>query len=401
MKILVKESIIKSRIIKVINGVWCLPLVLIMRSLHKLTLVKLCGIRADRIGHFVSDSAEQFARFSRYGSKTLTLYFLEGKSANLQWELMVRRNLPNLKGKWLGYVAFWNKTLPGGKRHQLKSSLTRSRDLEGLFQKTSVAFPFTSPEDDFGKNWLKSKGWQEGEPFIALLVRDSKYLQVTKPDQSWDYHNYRNSDIQDYLPAIEWLIENRVWVFRMGRHTKEKLEISNNKFVDYSQGGCTSDLLDIWIFANATAIISTSTGIDQLGGLYFRPTLFLNALPLFELASYFNMTWVPKNLIWHKSKEPLNLHQSVEHSYYIDSQYSKNGIEIVNLTQLEILESVKEFWHRLNNIYTDTSSEIERQKQFWKSLKTQPNYHKFHKYIHPEARVGSYWLCAQGDNFLK
>ena len=372
-----------------------------MRIFRKFILIQLCGIRADRIGHFVDDSAEQFVRFPLYGSKILTLYFLQGRSSNSQWELMVRRNLPNLRGKWLSYIAFWNKKIPGGEAHDLKSSLTRSRDLEGLFQKNDVAFTFTKSEDEACRNWLKLKGWQDGEPFVALLVRDSNYLQITKPDKNWDYHNYRNSEIKDYVPAIQWLLENRVWVLRMGRHSKDKLEINKDRFVDYSSESSKSDLLDIWLFANATAIISTATGLDCLGGLYRKPILFLNALPLFALASHFNMTWVPKNLIWHESKKPLNLSQTLKHTYFSDSEYIKNGIEIVCLTENEITESVKEFWQKLHYVTNETRSTIYRQNQFWKTLKTLPNYHEYHHFIHPEARVGSSWLSAQGDKFLQ
>jgi putative glycosyltransferase (TIGR04372 family) len=401
LKIILKELNIKSRTILLINGIWGLPAVLIMRALQKFILIQLCGIRADRIGHFVADSAEQFVRFPLYGPKILTLYFLQGRASNSQWDLMVRRNLPNVKGNWLSYIAYWNKKIPGGEAHDLKSSLTRSRDLEGLFQKNDVAFKFTKSENDACQNWLKSKGWKEGDSFVTLLVRDSNYLQAVKPDQIWDYHSYRNSDIKDYIPAIEWLIKNRVWVLRMGRHTKDKLEIKKNRFVDYSNESSKSDLLDIWLFANATAIISTGTGLDYLGGLYRKPILFLNALPLLDLASYFNMTWVPKNLIWSESKEPFNFYQTIEHTYYRTNEYIENGIEIVNLTQLEIMESVKEFWETLRGVSDKSRSTIGRQKQFWKIFKNLPNYHEYHRYIHPDARVGSYWLSTKGDKFFE
>jgi 2-methylisocitrate lyase-like PEP mutase family enzyme len=113
------------------------------------------------------------------------------------------------------------------------------------------------------------------------------------------------------------------------------------------------------------------------------------------------MTWVPKNLIWSESKEPLNLYQSIEHTYYRTNEYIENGIEIVSLTQLEIMESVKEFWETLRGVSDDSSSMIERQNQFWKILKKLPNYHEYHQYIHPEAKVGGYWLSTKGDKFFQ
>jgi hypothetical protein len=65
------------------------------------------------------------------------------------------------------------------------------------------------------------------------------------------------------------------------------------------------------------------------------------------------------------------------------------------------MESVKEFWETLRGVSDDSSSMIERQNQFWKILKKLPNYHEYHQYIHPEAKVGGYWLSTKGDKFFQ
>jgi hypothetical protein len=65
----------KARVLRLVNGIWAIPAILMMRFSRRFILLQLCGIRADRIEHFVSDSAEQFVRFPLYGSKKLSALF--------------------------------------------------------------------------------------------------------------------------------------------------------------------------------------------------------------------------------------------------------------------------------------------------------------------------------------
>jgi putative glycosyltransferase (TIGR04372 family) len=126
------------------------------------------------------------------------------------------------------------------------------------------------------------------------------------------------------VPAIDWLTDKYVWALRMGKLMSNQLVLEENRFIDYAHDVEKSDLLDIWLFANSTAIISTGTGLDYLGGIYRKPILFLNALPLLDLASYFDLTWVPKNLVWKKSGENLTLSESIENTYYTSEEYESN-----------------------------------------------------------------------------
>lgn len=395
------EGFVKNRLAQLMAGFWAIPLVLAMRLSRPIRLIKICEIRSDRIGHFVADSAEQKARTMKSTPNVSTYYFLQGIPANLQWETMVRRSLPNLKGKWLSYVFFWNRKIPGGRVHNLESSKTESRDIEGLFQRLDCSFPFTKEEDKICQKWLESKGWHKGEPFVTLLVRDSTYLKHVNPKQDWSYHNYRDSDIQSYVPAINWLTKNRIWVLRMGKHMSYQLLLEDNRFIEYAYDIEKSDLLDIWLFANSTAIISTGTGLDYLGGIYRKPILFLNALPLLDLASFFDMTWVPKNLLWKKSREILTLSETIQNTYYTSREYEANGIEIEDLSTEVITQSVIEFWQKTTNAQKDAAGDIDSQRLFWTIFAENPKFGEKHKAVHKNARVGTFWLSTIGQKYLR
>ena len=83
-----------------------------------------------------------------------------------------------------------------------------------------------------------SIGWKIGQPFVCLHIRDSAYLAAVtnalgeKADY-WDYHSYRNSDIDNCREAIVYLIERNYWVFRMGKVVEKPLLIGHKNFIDY------------------------------------------------------------------------------------------------------------------------------------------------------------------------
>ena len=101
-----------------------------------------------------------------------------------------------------------------------------SRDTEGFLEKSSLDLAFQENENEEGKNWLKSKGWNEGEKFVCLMVRDSTYLETNEQLRffDWSYHDYRDSSIEDYLPALDWLTDRGVWVIRMGKTMKNQIK---------------------------------------------------------------------------------------------------------------------------------------------------------------------------------
>jgi hypothetical protein len=141
-------GLVKNRLTNALSGIWAIPLVFTMRLVRPIRLIQICGILSSRIGHFVADSAEQKVKATNLNPNVSTLFFLQGTPANVQWETMVRRTLPNLRGNWLSYVFKWNQKIPGGRIHTLESSQSESRDTEGYFQKYDCSFPFTREEND-------------------------------------------------------------------------------------------------------------------------------------------------------------------------------------------------------------------------------------------------------------
>lgn len=381
-----------------VMGPVSIVVVLGMRALRPLVLVRVGQIRSDRIGHFGVDAplhlADQTLRAK--APRIVDLFYISKETCNDQWAKMARRHLSVYW--WVRYLVIVNQWFPSGVEHQTRS-VNGSRDIEGLFHKTDVRFAFTDEEDLRVKQWLGARGWRKDESIVCLLARDSKYM-ATKSDNNWSYHNYRDTDIDTFNQAIMGLVEQGHWVVRMGKTMHRPLSCHHPRIIDYPFVDDQNDLIDIWLAAHCRFFISTATGLDSIPDAYGLPTVYVNALPLGLMKSYAHIIWVPKNLIWKKTGRPLTLREHLAHPHLQSEQYEKAGIDIVDLSDECIRLTVDEMEQRLSGTWQDTTDDVRRQTMFWEIFKSHPNFEKFHGWIHPQARAGTHWLRAMGDDFL-
>lgn len=402
------------KFVLIIHAVWAIPIILIIYCLRPWRIIRFGDLRTDRIGHAVMDAGMQFAMRQLQDKKYLDFYWLDQKSPNQFWNQMVRRNFPVYW--WVYPLAYWNHKLFGMNLHYRPSSATASRDIHGWLEQAPEKMRFFDEENQKAKEWLRKQGWKDGESFVCLLVRDSAYLnsdpmhknyaQVDHPEygKGWDYQNYRDSDIATYVPAVEWLADQGVWVFRMGKIMAKPIPSHHPRIIDYAFHPEKSDFLDVWLFANCDLCISTGTGPDVISDVYRKPLLMLNYTPLMNMFSWSNAVHVPKSLIWSESDKLLTWKEYLEHSYYKTNDYSQAGIKVVDMTPDEILAAVQERWQRIQGFWQDTEDDQSRQYRFWQIfkdyLKDHSDFSKYHGWIHPESRVASSWLRTVGDPFL-
>ena len=390
---------LKYRYKLIINSLWAIPGVLVIRILKPFLVIRLCKIFSERVGHFISDISEQIARNYFNKPRTINIYYW-GDVSNSQWEKMAKRSSLLIAKPWIKYLDRWNQLIPGGNVHTLKSSLTHSRDIEGLYQRYDASIPFLATENDEAHAWLISKGWKEGEPFICLLVRDSNYLSSTNPSVNWDYHDYRDSDISTYLSAVEWLAGQGVWVLRMGKIMIKPLLSENTHVIDYAFDPGRNDLLDIWLFANCTGVVSVGTGLDVLCAIYRKPQLFINAIPLAEIWSFSESIWAFKHVKWATSGRELTLNEHMQTNFWDTRQYRDAGLLFTDQTDEEILLAVQEFWRRISGTWIQPRGSEVLQERFWELFTSSQQYSKRHSWRHPNSRVGQAWLDSQSKSFF-
>jgi putative glycosyltransferase (TIGR04372 family) len=380
-------------LLKLLNAIWAIPILLFIRAIRRIVHVKLFMIESHRIGAFIPQT---FHLLNRYSSSARTLVlFGTYKVSNRYWLRIIKESGLPIYGWWVKYLFSWNKYLPFAKKYlqnygsyiESFNAITTNQDFRKLIDadlniKTS------------GESWLKSFGWTHNEPLICLIVRDDNYLSLNLPVRgvkNWNYHSYRDSDINTYIEAVSWLVDQGYWVIRMGRNMKQPVNFVRDKFIDYSFLKNQEDWLDIWLFSKANFTISTGVGPDIVTPLCSIPILYVNALPVNQAASFFNSIWVPKKLHW-ENGQPLAINDYVNMSYSSSDEYASGKIEIVDLNSSEILDYVKEFVDINHNGFKLSEIELKEQFSFWQLFYSYEKNSRYSHLKHPKAFVSPRWL---------
>lgn len=374
----------------ILNGFWAIPFTLLLKVISPIYPIVIQKLYSERIGHFIHDSALELM-YSQTTKSLTTKWFYMGKISNSYWGTKIKGSDLNILGGWLKWVDNWNRIIFPKIASSANNSINFSKDIYGIFANSNYRISFTETENSIGRNWLKSKGWIEGQEIVCILVRDSKYLQNYSPLSQkidWSYHSYRNSEIKAYILGIEWLLSRGIFVIRMGKDMESPLTISNSNFSDYAFDRTRSDFLDIWLFSNCDYLISTGAGLDVLGYINHKPQLYLNYLPFPEIVTWSNAVSAPKKLYWSESCTRLTLEEQVHCSFTKTKDYLDAGIRIDDLSENEILYEIMYFWKIVKGKKGISGKDAAKNDKAWSLLCSSPNSEKFHNWRHPNFSLG-------------
>ena len=171
-----------------------------------------------------------------------------------------------------------NWLIPGGTVHKIGSPTHSDRDVHNLVDLFPPHLQFTDKEVARGEAGLRMMGIPTSTPFVCLIVRDSAFLDAHSP-RDWSYHNYRDSDIQNYVLAAEELADRGYFVIRMGAKVRETIKSSHPRVIDYAANGMRSDFMDVYLGAKCEFCISAVAGFDAVPFIFRRPIVWVNFVP--------------------------------------------------------------------------------------------------------------------------
>lgn len=357
-------------------------------------------IDSERFGHFAIDFGIRFGEESLKTSGERTIYWVEGNISNFFFFDLMKRNLPCHP-----IVALISQLAPffqSSKEWFIPSPhwVSASRDIDGVISRSGAVPEFLSSEDESARDWLRSVGWTEGQKIVCVLVRDSRFLEseseLTPPNwgpdgsPSWGYHNYRDSDIETFVPAMEWVADQGAFVLRMGKRMAEPLSSRHPRIVDYAFRSGRSDFLDVWLFANCDLCVTTGTGPDLISVVFGRPVLFINYIPISRAITSSPATTAGKRL-YDSAGKRLSLPEHFNLNFSMAQDYLQAGIVIRDLESWEILEIVKEKWGDFVGFPSSSGGDSEDRAQFIELLKGSPDANA-HGWIHPDAALSEVWI---------
>lgn len=329
----------KKLIYKVLNIVLKIFNKITFYTFDKLSLhlnLYIVFLREDRIGHQAGNADVEFHKATKRkkekNSKTIFIFpYEECKVANKY-----------LRNKLINYC----------KENYHKVIVFRKNFFNNFFSKLVIySLPrifksckniYVSPSDRgkrLSKNILnfnanKSSIFEDlgikKRNYVCIYARDDKYLNTLGMNKNWNYHQYRNSNIDNLKLISEWIVENKEWhIVRIGSYPNKKISWAKNdkfKIIDYSFSGLRSEKNDIELISNCSLYISNGGGPESVAIAARREIIKINQVPLGDEHGYIFGLWLPKLHIKNKSKEYLSLIEICE----LGIEFTFNGNAFIN-----------------------------------------------------------------------
>ena len=383
-----------SKIFNLLISPLGLFLVLLIRLIRPWLLIRMSILVSERIGHFAGNTelylCERDAGINLPGRRHIDLWYQNWPICNKQLALMLSRELHIWPRWFLGPVHKVNSLIPGGDIHQIPDNTQADVDVHNLMDKSPPHLNFLAKEEEKGQTVLRELGIPKDAPFVCLIVRDSNYLKKIAPWKSWDYHNYRDCDIQNYVLAAKKLAESGYYVIRMGLDVKEAMDVDHPMIIDYATNGTRTDFMDIYLAAKCIFCIVGNAGFEAVPRIFRRPIVYVDYVPLgmFVTDSSRFISTSKKHFLRDENRCMTfkEIFDSGADLLWESSEFEARGIDLLESSPQEIAAVVFEMKERLERTWKTTEEDEELQHQFWEIFpQTQ-----FHGEI--RARIGSDFL---------
>ena len=242
-------------------------------------------------------------------------------------------------------------------------------EFKGYYKESTETSPqiyFIKEEVARGIKELSRMGIEAGKPFICFHSRDKAYLDAALPRDQWSYHDYRDSDINNYLPAAEYLVSLGMSAVRVGYIVQHAIKTTNPRIIDYSTDYRT-DFMDIYLLGNCKFFLGSNGGLCCIAHSFNIPVAAANWIALNRTLIGKRDIIIPKKLWSIEQKRFLTYREIVSSgidTWARSERYVKAGIEVVENTPDEILALAKEMNARLDGSWISAKEDEQLQQHF-------------------------------------
>ena len=240
--------------------------------------------------------------------------------------------------------------------YNIHNLFERELDYRHRIFKHDFFLNFSDEEIAYAEDCLKKWGAAD-RPIACFHARDNAYQvfkgEVLKTAQHND--NARNTSIENYRQAMEYLADRDIYSLRMGAVAERPME--GDHIIDYASL-YREEMLDFYLLSQCRFFVATSSGIMFMAMFFSTPLVLVNwALITSNMDNMPQLTpdrdlMIPKKL-WHtREKRYLSLREQLrfEHThqwYDIYLCYEEEGIILEENTAEEIRAVVIEMEERL------------------------------------------------------
>ncbi|MDA9625130.1 TIGR04372 family glycosyltransferase [Candidatus Pelagibacter bacterium] len=361
--------------LRYLSLIFFLPITIIfgifIKIIKPILIVRWSHLINTRIGHYLTNPdlylLEKKDKIQSQNIKYFDIFYKPGLiSCNKQIDKMWSQKLNILPWFLIYPLEFLRKRgLIFSNENTFKTS---ARDINNLIDTSKPNLKFSNNEILKGEKFLESQGLSPNDRFVCLMARDEAYL-----NKNYEYHYFRNANIENYKKSCEFLNSKNIFVFRMGKKVKKKISFQSKKTIDYANSDLRNDFLDIYLGSKCLFWLSTGSGIDSTAQVFRKPIAYTNQVPIGHITTY------QKNaLVIFKHYFDSLTHEKIKYSdlikknlafAYSGDQFIKNNIYIKDNSENEILELTKEMISRIeNSFWSHYPKNKDKQVKFWQKF---------------------------------
>ncbi len=254
---------------------------------------------------------------------------------------------------------------------------TRLDNLQIMFfekfknKRQNYYFSLSDSDIERGYQLRKKFGIPESAPTVVLHVREEEYLQSSDA--------YRNANIENYIPAINYLIDKGYYIIRIGDNTMKRFVNSPPQLIDAPFHEEYIDFVEPYFIAVSNFFIGCASGPDALATGFGTPALFVNGI--FQAGTWGGNgdLYVPKKVYSNKLGRYLTYEEFILSPALLfneDKSLQQSGIEFRENSPEEILMAVKEMDERLDNVYSSPQEEIAKINRRFKTIQAKAYYYR-------------------------
>jgi putative glycosyltransferase (TIGR04372 family) len=193
-----------------------------------------------------------------------------------------------------------------------------------------------APLEEASRSW----GMTTDDWYVCLHLRDGSFYGEAKGlGQS-----HRNSDIENYRAAIEYITGLGGWVIKLGAKDSPKLP-PMPRVIDYARSSYKSGLMDLFLIRGARSFIGTTSGLTNVPISFGIPAALVNCISTDAQLWHRKVRFTPKQIVLHNGSVVAitELTRSPWRWRVFDAGVlARHGATLIDNTSDEILETVKE-----------------------------------------------------------
>ena len=368
--------------------------VIFIRAINQFISIRLGPIDVTRIGEVrFQDWHLSELRLAGKNNRYIDFfYFRPGHIVpNLQWKKLWKRALPTLPGHrvWEATMLI-NRLLPNTHRHEIPlyhvmdnyniriSGSHNSSDLSNFDRRLRYVLKdlhsnvhFTEIEKQKGQTLLDNLGIYK-TPYVCFHARDSSYLDAVMPSLDWEYHNYRDSSIGNYLAAADAITKEGLYAVRVGSIVESNLTTDNNRIIEYAKSRYQSDFSDIYLTSHCRIFLGSDTGLSIVPETFRLPGVYANWTRVTGISR-----WVLNGLFIFKKfylksedryltfTEMKNIDFGAIDGTSTEERFESLDLVLIENTPKEIMSVTKEMMKRLDGRWKFSKEDEELQFRFW------------------------------------